>query len=72
LPVSSFAWLSGGIKAIATVYVILGVLHSIAFSLFVSRATCATTTQSLVYIFCHTGMGISHFVTVVGWPWYWL
>jgi hypothetical protein len=70
-PVSSLTWLSGGIRTIATVYIILGVLHSIAFSLFVSRATCATTTQSLVYIFCNTGMGISHFVTVVGWPWYW-
>jgi hypothetical protein len=72
VPVSSLTWLSGGIRAIATVYIILGVLHSIAFSLFVSRAICAATTQSLVYIFCNTGMGISHFVTVVGWPWYWL
>jgi hypothetical protein len=72
LPVSSLGWLSGGIKSIATVYIILGVLHSIAFSLIVSRATCATTTQSLVYIFCNTGMGVSHFVTLVGWPWYWL
>ena len=71
-PAGSLSWLSGGIKAFAVAYIMLGVLHSIAFSLFVSRATCATTTQSLVYIFCNTGMGISHFVTVVGWPWYWL
>jgi hypothetical protein len=63
--------LSAALSAILTVYIIIGALHSIAFSLFVSRATCATTTQSLVYIFCHTGTGISHLVTVLGWPWYW-
>jgi hypothetical protein len=59
-------------KVIATVHIMLGIPHSIAFSLIVSRATCATTTQSLVYIFCNTGMGISLFVIVVAWPWYWL
>jgi hypothetical protein len=71
-PDNSFGWFSGGMTALATVYMIIGVFHSIAFSLFVSRATCATTTKSLVYIFCNTGMGISHFITVIGWPWYWL
>jgi hypothetical protein len=68
----STGWLSGGIRAIFAVYVMLGVLHSIAFTLFVSRVTCATTTKTLVSIFCNTGMGISHFIIVLGWPWYWL
>jgi hypothetical protein len=70
--VGSTGWSSGGIRAIFAVYVLLGVLHSIAFTLFVSRVTCATTTKTLVSIFCNTGMGISHFITVLGWPWYWL
>lgn len=61
-----------GAYAIFTIYVMIGVLHSIAFSVFVSRVTCATTTKTIISIFCNTGMGISHLVAVIGWPWYWL
>jgi hypothetical protein len=50
----------------------IGVLHSVYFSLFISRSDCITATKGIVYFFCHTGMGISHFVTVVAWPWFWL
>jgi hypothetical protein len=67
----STGWLSGATMVFFTVYSIIGVLHSIAFSLFVSRMTCATTTKTLISIFCNTGMGISHLIIVLGWPWYW-
>ncbi|WP_315772309.1 MULTISPECIES: hypothetical protein [unclassified Bradyrhizobium] len=50
----------------------IGVLHSIAFSLFISRVTCATSTKAIISIFCNTGIGISHLVVAIGWPWYWL
>ncbi|WP_186294432.1 hypothetical protein [Bradyrhizobium guangdongense] len=50
----------------------IGALHSIAFSFFVSRVTCATTTKTIISIFCNTGIGISHLVAVLAWPWYWL
>jgi hypothetical protein len=53
-------------------YFVVGVAHSIWFSLFISRSACAAAADGIVYIFCNTGMGISHFVTVVAWPWYWL
>ena len=53
-------------------YTGIGVLHSIYFSLFISRSDCIAATKGIVYFFCHTGMGISHFVTVVAWPWFWL
>ena|SRR5258706_11602607 len=72
VPARASKGVSASLSAIFTIYVVIGVIHSIAFSLFVSRATCAMTTQSLVYVFCHTGTGISHLVTVLGWPWYWL
>jgi hypothetical protein len=64
--------LAMGAYSFFTIYVMIGVLHSIAFSLFVSRMTCATTTKTIISIFCNTGMGISHLVAVIGWPWYWL
>lgn len=68
--------LSGGFSAaltvLSTLYVIIGALHSIAFSLLVSRMTCATTTKTIVWIFCNSGQGIAHLVTVIAWPWYWL
>ncbi|WP_194469045.1 hypothetical protein [Bradyrhizobium sp. CCBAU 51753] len=66
----------GVLQAAATImftgYVFIGVLHSIAFSLFVSRVTCVTTTKTIISIFCNTGLGISHLVAVLGWPFYWL
>ncbi|MBB4377061.1 hypothetical protein [Bradyrhizobium sp. SBR1B] len=50
----------------------LGVLHSIYFSLFISRADCIVASKGMVYFFCHAGMGISHFVAVIAWPSFWL
>jgi hypothetical protein len=55
-----------------TIYLFVGVAHSILFSLLISRSTCAAATEGIIYVFCNTGMGISHFVAVVAWPWYWL
>jgi hypothetical protein len=67
------AGLQVGLYLLAGAYFGIGVLHSIYFSLFISRAGhCIAATKGIVYLFCHTGMGISHFVAVVGWPWYWL
>lgn len=57
---------------IACAYIGIGVLHSIYFSLFISRADCIAATKGIVYLFCHTGIGISHFVSTLAWPWYWL
>ena len=57
---------------IAIAYVSIGVLHSIYFQLFISRSDCIAATKGIVYLFCHTDMGISHFVAVVAWPWFWL
>lgn len=59
------------LAVIATVYVIIGVLHSIFFSLFISRSDCINP-KGLVSVFCNTGMGISHFVVTLGWPLYWV
>jgi hypothetical protein len=69
-----FALNAGGaiLYLIAVAYMGIGVLHSIYFSLFISRADCIAATKGIVYLFCHTGMGISHFVAVVAWPWFWL
>jgi hypothetical protein len=53
-------------------YIFVGVAHSIWFSLFISRSACAAATNGMIYVFCNAGIGISHFVAVVGWPWYWL
>jgi hypothetical protein len=69
-----FALNTGGaiLYLIAVAYTGIGILHSIYFSLFISRADCIAATRGIVYLFCHTGMGISHFVAVVAWPWFWL
>jgi hypothetical protein len=56
---------------VACGYLLIGVIHSILFSLFISRSDCLTP-KGLVAIFCNTGMGISHFVVTLGWPFYWL
>jgi hypothetical protein len=56
----------------AIAYFSIGVLHSVYFQFFISRADCIAATEGIVYLFCHTGIGISHFVAVVAWPWFWL
>jgi hypothetical protein len=55
---------------IAVAYMGIGVLHSIYFSLFIIRSDCIAATKGIVYLLCHTGIGISHFVVVVAWPWF--
>jgi hypothetical protein len=57
---------------IAAAYLVTGVLHSIYFQLVISRSDCIAATKGIVYLFCHTGMGVSHFVAVVAWPWFWI
>jgi hypothetical protein len=57
---------------VAIAYIGVGVLHSAYFQFFISRADCIAATKGIVYLFCHTGMGISHFVAIVAWPWFWL
>lgn len=59
------------LAVIGTAYVIVGALHSIFFSLFISRSDCINP-KGLVSVFCNTGMGISHFVVTLGWPLYWV
>lgn len=68
----AMAGLQVGLYLLSCAYVAIGVLHSIYFSLFISRIDCIAATKGLVYVFCHTGIGISHIVAVLGWPWYWL
>jgi hypothetical protein len=55
---------------IAAIYIGIGAIHSIYFNWFISRADCISPKNTIVYIFCNTGMGISHFVAVLGWPFY--
>lgn len=57
---------------LAVGYICIGVLHSIYFQLFVSRSDCIAATKGIVYVYCNTGIGISHFVACVAWPWFWL
>jgi hypothetical protein len=33
---------------------------------FLSLPACATTTKTLISIFCYTSMGVTHFVAVLG------
>ena len=69
-----FALKLGGVFLyfLAYAYVTICVLHSIYFQLFISRSDCIAATKGLVYVFCRTGIGISHLVACVAWPWYWL
>ena len=63
---------AGLLYLVAVAYCFIGVLHSIYFQFFISRSDCIAATKGIVYLFCHTGIGISHLVAVVAWPWYWL
>ena len=69
-----FALKLGGLLLyfVAYAYVIVGALHSIYFQFFISRSDCIAATKGLVYVFCHTGIGISHLVACIAWPWYWV
>ncbi|MGL5164717.1 MAG: hypothetical protein ACRC9K_02375 [Afipia sp.] len=58
------------LMASGTAYILIGVVHSVLFSLFVSRTDCLAP-RGLVAIFCNTGIGISHLVVTLGWPFYW-
>jgi hypothetical protein len=69
---TALEWASVVLYMLACGYVGIDVLHSIYFLLFISQADCIAATSGLVYVFCHTGIGISHFVAVLAWPWYWM
>ena len=64
-----------GLRVAATlvggIYLAIGVVHSIILEFVVSRADCAADPHGLIYMFCNTGVGISHLVIVLGWPLYW-
>lgn len=59
------------LQLIAFLYFAIGTIHLILFSLLISRLDCLSGT-GLVATYCNTGEGISHFVVIVGWPFYWL
>lgn len=59
------------LKLIGIIYLIIGALHSILFSVFISRSDCINP-KGLVYYFCNTGISISHAIVTLGWPFYWL
>ena len=59
------------LKMIGGAYLLIGFLHSIAFSFLITRTDCIAPT-GLVNVFCNTGVGISHAVIVLLWPWYWI
>jgi hypothetical protein len=48
----------------------IGILHSVYFSWSISRVDCIGPKNIMIYLFCKSGMGISHSVAVVGWPLY--
>jgi hypothetical protein len=56
--------------AFVAIYIFIGAFHSAFFSLYISRAHCLSPKNMIVYVFCNTGMGISHLVAVLGWPLY--
>jgi hypothetical protein len=57
---------------VGALYIGIGFLHSIAFSFMISRNDCIASTNFVVGVFCDTGVGISHFVAMILWPFYWV
>jgi hypothetical protein len=59
------------LQVLGALYIIIGAIHSMAFSFLISPKACFTA-KGLVYIYCNYGMGESHFVITMAWPLYWL
>ena len=59
------------LRILGGAYLVIGFMHSIAFSFLITRSDCINPT-GLVNVFCNTGLGISHAVIVLLWPWYWI
>lgn len=55
------------LQAVGGIYIIVGFLHSLYFDFFMSRSDCLTA-EGILSIYCNTGVGISHAVVVLGWP----
>ncbi len=57
------------IRTVVGAYLIIGALHTLYFGFVISLVDCLAP-KGLVYVFCNTGMGISHLVIMFGWPFY--
>ena len=57
---------------VGSLYIGIGFLHSIAFSVMISRKDCIESTNFVIGVFCDTGVGISHAVIMLLWPFYWV
>ena len=55
---------------IATLYLIIGALHSVAFDFIISPTACLKA-KGLVWLYCYTGTSVSHTVIAFAWPLYW-
>jgi hypothetical protein len=57
------------LRVFAIIYVIIGAAHSALFLLLPSRISCLDPHN---FAFCKFGIGISHLLITLGWPFYWL
>ena len=59
------------IKVIGAVYVVMGFVSALIIWATVSRNDCIDAT-GVLGIYCNTGIGISHAVSILLWPFFWL
>lgn len=63
--------MGAALRLLAFLYVVIGALHSVAFDFIISPTACLKA-KGLVWVYCYSGLGVSHLVITLGWPLYWL
>ena len=59
------------VKLLGVAYIVIGCVNSLYLLVTVSINKCAHASGVLA-VYCNTGQGISHFVSITLWPLFWL
>ena len=59
------------LKAVGAIYIAVGVLNSLYLWATVSMSACSLA-SGILLIYCNTGLGLSHAVSILLWPLFWL
>jgi hypothetical protein len=63
--------MKNALVGILVIYIFIGFINSMYLWATVGISSCAAA-SGILNFYCNSGKGISHFVAIAGWPFFWL
>lgn len=58
------------LTGVSVTYIIIGAINSFYLWAAIGRSDCIAA-DGMLYVYCNSGIGLSHFVAVIAWPAFW-